>query len=339
MKKTHSFSLLVYLASLALLGSCVSTETVDEPDTATNGEETTLVLNLSKPAGLDTRADESLYKLRYVAKLFQGSSLGNISTPQQRQEIADGDGNENQMVFKVTPDLDYIILVFADYIPKESQPDASGCYKDHFYDTNTAGNTKLHKVYQTNIVPATPINNYTEVGEQFFNNHNYDCFYAATDVIHKSKEEYKTSLELKRLAAMVKFVNSSSSTGEYSFKINNLTVGYQFETTNSRASTESFDANASFSKNITAEDKDVVFFYTLADATDKKLSISFTPTGGQKQTISNIPVTSNYQTLVKYSFLPEPSVPDPTPGPDTNPTEGDIILNLTTAATWQQKEM
>ncbi|MCH5239203.1 MAG: hypothetical protein J1F38_03185 [Muribaculaceae bacterium] len=340
MKKIKTGLLTIGLMALGLLSSCVETEVVDPAKG--ESEETTLILNLSRPASIETRADVSQYKLRYVAKLFAAATDQGIDSPLQRKEIAGDDKSENgesdQIIFKVDAGKSYVILVFADYIPKESTADGNGYYKDYFYNTDVA---RLPKNIQMNLSPGKSISDGNEtISQEFFNNDNYDCFYGKTEFFDKESAEKVINLTLKRQAAKVILRDKGSESGDLSVSISKATVGYQHEMVNSKATTYSFNVNATITKSLTAADRDLLYFYTLSEETGNQLAMNLKVNNGDPITINNIPVKRNYQTIVKGTFLEVASDDSQGQGGETTPTkDGNIILNLTTDNSWESTPM
>ena len=334
----HQIGLLSLL--LLILSSCVSTETVEPGKTK---ESETVVINLKAEGNAASRAGQD-YKLRYIAKIFEGQKLNSLgSNPVDRKEIIDGESDVNQIVFKVTPDKYYSILVFADYIPADSQPD-EGLYKDYFYDTHTNAKTVTMR--------TTPGSNSNVVSAAFFNNDNYDCFFNYETIL-KNREEYTINMTLERITAQVKFQEKSEIEGETSIKVNKLGIRpiYAMDLSQSSPMAAS-EANKLFSDvnladvaEITETNKDLFYFYTLADRQNSSqyVSIQFkvTQNGEDSENISiiEIPVKSNFRTLVKGEYLKDFSEPDLPDDDDPSTKEGDILLNLTTNTTWEQESL
>lgn len=357
MKHIPYFLSALLLATFGMTTSCVSTS-IEEPDSdkGVRGEGT-IILNLSAPDNIETRADDG-YKLRYIAKIFQAATIAGLDgkAALQRKEIAGDDVNErnnkNQIIFQVEPNYYYTIIVFADYIPKEYERDkTTNCYNDYFYNTNIEGqslgiymnptpgiNLDLKKTSTQNLSP------------DFFNNDNYDCFYTTTGGFEKLAPEIVFDLELKRAVAKVRFQDISSATGDYGVKISKATVRHQLDMKEGLTQwTDEFNTGSA-SMNLTANTAggDVLWFYSLAHNADNQyVGLNFTVTKDGKTEsfpISNIPVKRNYQTIVKGGYLSgdsgssqdDPS--NPSEDPDTS-AEGDIILNLSSEINWEQTEL
>ena len=121
-----------------MLSACTSTEVIDNPFTPTE-ESRTITLTLSNPNEGNTRAGENHdgHKLRYSAKLLKGilksTTAGVDPEFVERKEILATD-NEGTITFSV-PEGEYTIILFADYIPEDQQPDDKGLYQDCYYNT------------------------------------------------------------------------------------------------------------------------------------------------------------------------------------------------------------
>lgn len=310
------------LFSFAFFSSCVSTETVEPEPSKSMSKE--IVLNLGTVPEVSTRAQEG-YKLRYIAKIYQGSSSAAWEKHLDRKEIIDGESN-NQIIFRVDPNADYGILVFADYIPSNYQADSNGLYNDYFY--NTSKNSKRV------MIRTTPGSDASAISTDFFNNPNYDAFYGLKKV-HKDVTELKVDMTLSRITSQVIFRDNSDNTGNCSVKVSKLGVRRNFDLDIAQSTAPSSEScNVTFSQDISSQgNKDVFFFYSLADLINspQNVSASFSVTNGEvtTETISatEIPVKSNYKTIVKGQFVPAPV------------RAGDIILNLSTDYNWQQEEL
>lgn len=334
-----------YLTSTALTGlllfgmaGCVSTDII-EPS-KNKEKEGELILNLSTPDDILTRADNN-YKLRFVAKIFEGSSTIGYGEMLQRQEISQGDksenGVENQMIFKVEPNNDYTLMVFADYIPIESKASSEGFYPDYHYNTNIDYQTRTVMMY------TTPKSKMDVVSADFFNNDNYDCFFEM-ETFEKTELEKIIDMTLKRITSKVIFRDNSDKTDYTNVEIKNITLGNQFAFLNNQATFyDEFNINNA-SLGILPQDKaedskDILYFYTLSNFTtndrNQKASIEFILTNSANATstftVSDIPVKRNYKTIVNGNYL---SAFEADPLPDTGNT-GDIILNVSTENDWE----
>ena len=321
------------LISVSLLTSCVSTETLEPGNMATSTQE--IVLNINTPSEAKTRG--AGYKLRYSAKIYEGTQ--NIwNKPLERQEIIDGE-SDNQIIFKVPANSNYGILVFADYIPEDSQPNSEGLYADYFYDTTS--NSKISQMR------TTPGSANSTVSSDFFNNDYYDAFFGSETFL-KGVEEKIVDMTLNRTTAKIIFRDNSDLYGDCSISLNTVSVFNQFYqddntifSSPTTVQTNGITFSQSFPEN--TENKDLFFFYTLAEDTNvtHKVKSSFTVTNNGVQsdvfTISDIPVKANYKTIVTGKFLTEDSSDNP--GGEEEPQEGDIILNLTTNFGWEQESL
>ena len=327
------FSVAVFL-SVLFLTSCVSTEITEPVSESLKEENSRLVLTMSAPAEVSTRAMEG-YKLRYIAKIFSGYTKQNWQLI-QRQEIIDGENDNNEVVFSVPADANYSIIVFADYIPQEYTKSSDGTYKDYFYNT---------KSNQKNVIlRTTPGSDSQTVSPQFFNNDGYDCFYGM-EKLRKEAPEVVVNMTLKRVAAQVKFEDISENEGEATVKVNKLGVRKQLDFDESPVTTSpsSSEADKSLGNILIAEDvdinpdmKDVFYFYTLADLITAKqyVSVEFSVTKGEivsdPFTVTEIPVKSNFRTIVKGSYLPDDEEEEEPKEEEPGEQPGDIILHVST---------
>ena len=336
-------SLTIFLATLMSLqfSACVSTDVVDQPDSSKSDPDL-IVLKIGKPETIGTRADDG-YKLRYVAKIFKGSNAAAWEGVAYRQEIIEGEGDD-KMVFKVEPDQTYGILVFADYIPSDYTADPStGLYKDYFYNTASTGNEVPNgKRVAMRLTPGTANGNTPKYSKDFFNNPYYDAFFAS-EIVEKKKEEKIVDMELKRITAKVIFRDNSAVNENASIKIKKLGSIMYFDMNASAAFQNAQAVNVSNvelnydATGTTEEEKDLFYFYTFASPNQelKVVSATFsvtTDTEGENREISEIPVRSNYKTIVKGEFLhAEPEIDEPDPEPE----DGDLILNLSKDTSWE----
>lgn len=322
------------LSATSLLASCVSTDTL-EPSVS-EADSNYIVLSVSSPPDVSTRAGTG-YKLRYTAKIFTGASSSNWgSTPIDRQEIIEGESSDNKIVFKVDPDNSYTVMVFADYIPSDFKADESGHYPDYFYNTTNS---------KRSTVRTTPGSDEEKVSAEFFNNDNYDCFYVQESVVKKEKE-VNLDLTLKRVTSQVIFREKSENKGIGNVSVSKLGYRKHFDW----GTMNTFDPIApntdlgtiSLPKDIIIdEDKDLFYFYSLAETGEGKryVSVEFTVNregcDSKTFTIKEIPVRSNHRTIVKGEYLPVPEVA----GEDPIDNSGDIILNLTTDLSWEEESL
>lgn len=323
------------------LSSCVVTETI-EPENPADATEK-IVLNLSTPEDVATRATDG-FKLRYVARLYNGSKTNlNASAYSARQELIEGEtglaGVRNQMVFEVPSNQNYVIFVFADYIPVDSQP-TDGLYADYYYDTKGAGATGITML-------GTPANTKTEnVTAGFFNNDNYDCFAGSKDVGYKSEQRIDIDLKLERIVAKVKAVDTSGLGGKYDIDVTAVTYLKAYDLSNETGYSA---AKSSGTFNVASKlefpentDQEVLYFYTFANKTTvapeyPALTFNITDpdkdtSGGTPKTTTvkadNITVLKNNITVLKGKFL-QGLFPDLTPDePAYDPTKGYIYVDL-----------
>lgn len=337
------FGISCIFALFVLLTSCMETTTLGDELSAASDQ---IVLNLSAPQEMQTKADDG-YKLRYSARIFRGTNL-QTWTFIERKEIIEGEDN-NQIVFKVAPNNNYTIMVFADYIPDSYTKSEDGTFNDYFY------NTKVSNLGQKGItIRTTPGSNSENVSPDFFNNEKYDCFYGRSEVIEKTEAEYPVSITLKRYVARVSFQENSEEMGEVKVTAKKIglrkTLNHSTGTTILSTSPSDSEANKSIgnieltqSAEISEQQKELFFFYTLADNDTKNqyVSVEFQMTNGDNASepisIKEIPVKANYKTVVKGAFLPAEKMD--TPGDDENDNEGDIILTLSTNYDWEQETL
>lgn len=330
------------LVSMFALSSCVSTETVEPSMPGEANSE--IVLNLTSEELPLTKADNG-YKLRYIARIFSGSS-NNVWSYIESKEIIDGESN-NRIVFSVSPNSNYTLMVFADYIPSNSSKGADGYYPDYFYDT------KSNK--QSVTMRTTPGSSSTSVSPDFFNNDNYDAFYGI-HVLYKEEKEYVVNMTLHRVTAQVVFRDNSGNTGDCNVSVDKLGLRsyLAFDKEPVTTSPGASESNKSLgnigltqTSTVNATNKNVFYFYTLADLTTSSQFVStefkVTRNGVSSPAISvkEIPVKSNFRTVVAGSFLPSESKSDPSDGDNTDPgaQDGDIILNLSCNYDWEQQPL
>lgn len=323
------------------LGSCISTDTVTPGSDESSVKE--IVVNISTPDELKSRADNG-YRLRYVAKIFQGVNQNNIYFI-QRQDILDGDlgekGVNNQLIFKVPANDNYFMYVFADYIPDPYTKSNDGFYKDYYYDTRTDFD------YRATLRP-TPGTTNDKLSESFFNNDNYDCFFAMESFL-KEESEKVLNMTLQRNTAKVIVKDLSLNAIEnLSLRISNMNTGCDFDYPNLETTFSPLYNSITLEINTDgSEEQELLYFYTIINDSDREKKINFDLRVSHKDlvepyniSLTDIPVKRNYRTIVKDSFIPSPaSDPQPEdPDPDTNKA-GDIILNLSTAYGWSQEPL
>lgn len=342
-KLMKNSSILVSGMALSLLwglSSCVMSDTV-EP-VSESGSKQTVVLDLTAPEALTTRADND-HVLRFTAKLFEGTGNSVDNKTMQRKELIQGEEGEagvvDQIIFELAAGKSYTVQVFADYVPKANKGLADdGGYKDEYY------NTRSQDRYYTML--ATPQNtNSRDLSLKFFNNDNYDCFsYGEKGVKGETANIHK--MVLTRSVAKVRVVDSTNTPGEFGVKISSFKHVYQLVQGDEKTASVpvSFTANnleLYNSKSLAPDEKgetELFYYYTFGtpnDPTGIKNDFTFTLTGptGKTETYEarNVPVQPNYITKVKGDFFSnvtdtEPEGPGEDPGVD--PTAGNIILNI-----------
>ncbi|MCH5226936.1 MAG: hypothetical protein J1F16_03850 [Muribaculaceae bacterium] len=323
-------SLLAFASS-----SCVDTHVVEPETLGESGAiSSEVVINLTNPKGADTKAGGD-YKLRYVARIFQGTTTAALNKAIATAEISTGDlsenNQENQIIFEVQPDSYYTILVFADYIPSETTANSSGHYKDCFYNTTEDEKTVL-------LIPS-PGESSDIISTSFFNNDYHDCFYGM-ETFEKGKEEKVINLVLQRAVAKVIFREKSDNLGNVGITASQIGIHRQFYLPNgSPQALKTSNVTKTALDNVeevTDNNKDIFYFYTFGGATSSEVSIDFNLTSTnlpepQPFSVTGIPVKRNFKTIVSGEYIPAPEVPQP--------SIGDIILNLTTSADWAQEEI
>lgn len=338
MKIFKNFGILVSSLSMGILSfSCVSTEIV-EPKGSDSQKGDEITLRFSTPKKLATRADDS-HKLRYVAKLFKmkTSQAYDPSSMQRQEIIEDVNKADNVITFNVDPDQNYIIFLFADYIPAASQP-SNNLYPDYYY--NTQSQDEL-----VTMLP-NPDNTSSKISTKFFNNDYYDCF-SWTDTIHKTTLKRELDCCLNRAVAKIRFIDENAKNENFS----NITFSsFSYLTQFNQQSqiglgysnlTATDLREISLTEMSSPNDHELFFFYTLAankNSSVKSLKdVTFTTTNSDNNTKQTqiqaytIPIAKNFITTVKGSFLPLNNTQEPDPG---NQNDNSIILNVSTNGEW-----
>lgn len=319
------------------LGSCVSTDVVETPDTK---ESNQIVLNLSSLTE-GTRADAN-HKLRYTAKLYEGTLNYLEDKTLIRKEIIEGDQSEegatNQIIFDVPAGETYTIIVFADYIPADSKPGTNGLYSDYYYDTTSRK--------ETFEMRTTPGSTSTSVSQTFFNNDNYDCFIEAVTV-KKTEAKVVENMTLKRAVAKVRLIDTSTRSGSFNVSVTNLSYLNLFDRNNNAAfGPKPLTPNVKFNKELTgAPEQEVMYYYTFASKNEyEKLNLNVTIEDSDSEKsnleIKDIKIEQNYITTIKGKLLPDEksTVPDTPVTPDPDNQNGPIYLNLSVSNDpWQNQ--
>ena len=329
------------IASLFTLFSCVSTENIEPEMPIEKSDE--LVLNLSAPEALKTRAEEG-YFLRYVVKVFP-LSLDNsmISKNMRRVEILESpDPTKNKVVFKIGADSTYQIIVFADYIKNAVSDVSTGWYNDCFYNTHYS-----EPYIQMYTNPADNDTNgsgdLNSISNSFFNNDKYECFFIS-ETIQKTAALKEKELELKRAVAKVEFIDETEKSGTFnSLIISSLKLNrtlYIREKGNA-SSSNTYNQSQIDTSNITPNEESLFYFYCFANPitvnSEVKIDVKFKTIikeGEKEKTIEakNLLVRPNYITKVRGSFL--------TSLENTQEEiEGDLILDLSTNKTWGDPDL
>lgn len=327
------------LGGMMLLTSCVDTRII-EPETPLIDNSSKIVLNLSAPEDATTRATDG-FKLRFVAKIFNGSESNlNDTYYKARQELVQGEagpaGKIDQMVFDVEANQNYIIYVFADYIPVDSKPSEEGYYEDYYYDTRNSGNTGVTlmstpKQLSNQAVPAS-----------FFNNDNYDCFAGTENIGKKGEDAIYRTITLERIVSKVRFVDSTKIKGDISTNVSKITYLNNYDLRNQgggnkASNSESINLGSVNFKE--GEENEILYFYTFSSKitdgsqspgltltlTDPSKDISDGSTNTTTITVDKISVQKNFITTVKGNFLHEIYPPVV---PEEDPHKGAIFLDV-----------
>lgn len=211
----RSANIFIPLILIFFFAACSSTivDSSSPTDPTANGDD--LVITLSAPntyAYPGTRADadpHAGHQLRYVAKLYKADNTygTNIASDDanciKRVEQLAKDGNT--IIFTGVSPTRYFVVIFADYIDATAVIDPqTGHYPDKYYKTT-------NKLEGKNNEDAGVIT-YLAKNEDFFNNHNLDCFKFKTVRFEKEdgkKKEFDVILE--RCVSQVQVVNTANN--------------------------------------------------------------------------------------------------------------------------------
>lgn len=319
--RSFAFPILA-LINLLCLSSCMTTEVV-EPDMKSGDNQ--LILSFNSPATPATRAHDG-FRLRYVAKLFEQTDQQMFDkSTMQRQEIFEGEtnsqGKQNEIIFDVKPGK-YKIFLFADYVPQEN---VGLDNSDYYYNTWD----RSQRVMFTDVEKK-------KLKDDFFNNDNYDCFWAFIDTV-KTETLVKKEIVLQRAVSKVRLVDVSPNYGEYSLTVSQLGCNEFLDILKDAASgilNENGDhknmnmqvySSKKFTK--TDTDKEILYFYMFADDADQQSSrptLTFTVKDNNNgaTVTTTIPkniinkVRRNYITTATGSFLPTMTPDNDNPGGD-----------------------
>lgn len=209
MKRTNT--ILTIAASLAcILSACTSTDIIETAGLEKSGN--TISIGVSAPdayqfpstrGGIDSRL-----QLRYVAKLYSGSSA-NTKNIKAIKELLAKDA-PNKIIFTDVEEGTYFVTLFADYIKTGVKADENGHYPDLFYKTTTTDENvemiDFDKSSDGNDIVKTPVNN-----------DNYDCF-AAKMEIKKEATAVDKSITLNRAVSKIRVID----TGEQLAGVNSI---------------------------------------------------------------------------------------------------------------------
>ena len=353
--KSIKLAFLSLFSSLALLSlnSCVSTEVV-EPETpdVPNEEVKPLVLNLTVPEDVKTRAVHEGYKLRYIAKLYEGLPTSLVYPIVERKELLageEGDGGvKNQIVFYPKEGVYYTIYLFADYIPDPGLG-VKGPYNDYFYDTKYNNTSDAVRMLST---PASK--NSTKVSADFFNNENYDCFGGMIVMDHKKTEvEDKFDITLERLVSKVRLVDQSGLGGDYIINVTYLDYLSQYILSENYGLPGSYLINYANSSGIDInlkdlkedQEKEIFYFYTFEGHSSSgmpKFQLTITDSNTKAYVTSvkteGIDTKRNYITTLKGNVLPGPKVDLPDQD-EVETRKGGIVLNLSQSENWNTPDL
>lgn len=328
-KMKTTLARLMWVASAAvMLSACASTDIIEEDAIKEKSEEITLFLSTPEKNG-DTRADND-HVLRYTAKLFEGDYVKDGINFRERKEVLATSGDPT-ITFSV-PVGTYTVVLFADYIPKDSQPDENGHYADRYYDTSSEKEDVSMRAFTDKLgTVKLPYN--------CINNDNYDCF-SNYRVIAKTEEKYERDVTLQRAVSKIRFVSRTDAPSP----VKGLTFSkFSYLRTLSLVGGIASDFAPYQQMGLGVldpiapsdiENNELFYFYTLAhiygDATDQlkdlKFKIAFDDGSEREYEIGSgtIQFQRNYITTVKGPFLS-----------DDLPDLGDIILHLSTSDDWK----
>lgn len=309
------------------LSSCISSEVIDMPESP-DSSSNEIVLRVSAPDATKTRSNHTGYKLRYVAKIFSSTSANQATglTFIAKKEIIEGVVKDNEITFSVTPEYNYTILVFADYIP-ETNTLTDGTYGDYFYDTK--GTTEEIKFKGTDQTKSN-------IDLNFFNNDNLDCFSAARTIYKKAERYDIDDLKLERAVAKIRFVDTSNNDlSNVSTTVSQIAYLQTFQ----QAADNGVDFKSTKITDIKLTpksdnaDRELFYYYTLAPKSQTSLQdLTFKVTSGDnskeyKLEAGNVPARKNYITTIKSAFVPSSQGPNQQEG-DTGTKEDDGLIHV-----------
>lgn len=267
---------LVVSAGVILCGmsACMETDVVNPNGNQPKGEK--IVLDLSSESMGLTRADAN-HVLRYKATLFLGSPSNVQKNTRETKELIEDSQATNQIIFNVETGKDYVIYVFADYIPKENVR-ADGQNIDQYYDTSMPDNALGRYTMLTTPGNATSL----AISADFFNNDNYDCFYGYVSG-NKPEEEVRHDMKLTRAVGKVVIGDISGNKGTFDVSVSKLGIYRYFDVvkdmTNANGRGSYYD-NSGFSNMVITHDKNIAnggsdsapqelfYFYAFANGKD-----------------------------------------------------------------------
>lgn len=310
-----------------LLSGCSDTEVIRNLSIEEK-ESDLLVFNVCAPESFCTRASSD-HVLRFTAKLFEGkyrNNTGGVKYLATKQATATADG-KSTIVFQV-PEGEYQILLFADYIPINSEPDENGIYPDAYYNTTSKTESIEMIAFTRRDDPFDNTN---------INNENYDCFYAETELIKKTADKYEKDFTLKRAVAKVRVISNTTNTTSdiQSISFSKFSYGSNFSIDGQSVLYNNFPdylSSRTYTEMTDPSQNEIFYFYSLApisESNNKLTQITFTVNfkDGTKRTI-DIPsgivtIKQNYITTIRGNFLADPE-----------PELGDIILHLDSDENW-----
>lgn len=333
MEKTSKslFSAIAATVTIAVTG-CASTDVIGPPaDFEEVGEKITLSIDCPEAAAA-TRAGND-HVLRYSAIMYAGDNIDGVEVAERKEVIASDEG-ETIITFDV-PQGTYSFVVIGDYIPMKSvegvltnpEPDDNGFFQDVYYDTH-ANDTRIW---------AIPHQNKKAPDADFFNNDNYDCFAAKTEIT-KRESAVDENVRLTRIVSRISFVSTTPLPAE----IENITITdfdyfpyYNFlikSTGSQHANCNQYNmAKRTISSVYTEGSAELFYFYTLASKTASEglypmsITVNFKDNSSRTLTTPDdkIQPQANYKIKVSGPFLSEPPV-----------EKGPINLHVTTSEDW-----
>lgn len=331
-------AVIIAMCMTILVVGCTSTELVDDSH-PTEAKGQTITLNISCPeAAASTRADNDLHAghvLRYSAILYSGGELRTGKEFERQEAIVSAEENK-RFTFKV-PEETYSCVVFADYIPSDSEPNSDGLYGNKYYNVTDP----RERIYMRSFIDfSTFANGNQRVDERCFNNENYDCFAYIEENIKKEADEKIVDIKLERIVSRVAFKSTTDIPENDAVK--NITfTKFDFfgtHTIKDGSINNSHHAGSMGSMGLDLSDftldshinnssDELFYFYTFASKKEDKnlylldfnFTVNFESGNKYEYTVpqAKIKPTPNYKIYVTGPFLSAPIV-----------TVGDLILDI-----------